>query len=139
MTTALPRRRAAGEAELRAALLRFLAVNERPDEWTFFQPGRGPVGMRTASPGPDIVIETAGRVAYVEVMRQDGGPLPGPRRLHQRLARRRGAAVFVVRSVPELERAMGSLGIALRPHGRLARDLRCPALKGKDADHGTEP
>jgi len=121
-------RAVADAATLRAALLRFLALNERPSEWTFFEPARGAVA------GPDIVIEAQGRVAYVEAMPQDGGPLPGARRLRERMARRRGASVFVVRSVPELERALGALGIALRPRGRLARDLGRPAASPEGGD-----
>ena len=107
------------DARLRALVLDFLALNEQPGRWTFF----GAASLATPMIGrplpPDIVLDVGGRIAYVEIRRQGGGPLPPGRAAGLALARGRGAACFVVRSLPDMERALRTLGIQLRAGGRL--------------------
>ena len=115
---------------LRQTILAFLALNEQPARWTFFRAASEPeqTPARRFS-RPDIVLEVGGRIAYVEVRRQGGGPLAPARAAALALARCRGAACFVVRSLPDMERVLRALGVRLCPRGRLI-DRRA----GKDGD-----
>ena len=105
-----PWRQTTGRTELRAMVLDFLAPNERPAHWTFY---------RGIADGPDIVLDVGGRIAYVDVQRQGGGKLGRIRTAAQMLARRRGAACFTVRSVPDMEQVLRELGVQLKPRGRM--------------------
>ena len=68
------------------------------------------------------MLDVGGRVAYVDVQRQGGGGLGRIRKAAQTLARRRGAACFTVRSVPDMEQVLRELGVRLRPKGRMIRE-----------------
>jgi hypothetical protein len=107
-------------AALREQVLGFLAANERPGSWTYFRAGGPEDPRRPQSFVPDIVLDVGGRIAYVEVRRQGSGPLPSNRSTGLALARCRGAACFIVRSLPEMERVLRRLGVPLRPRGRMA-------------------
>lgn len=111
-------RRTTGRTELRAMVLDFLALNENPAHWTFY---RG-IAVGNDGHGPDIVLDVGGRIAYVDVQRQGGGKLGRIRKAAQMLARRRGAACFTVRSVPDMEQVLRELGVRLRPRGRMMRE-----------------
>lgn len=120
------RRKAAGAAigatqdtSLRRLIIDFLTLNERPKAWTFFHAAALADPVHGHPAPPDIVLDVGGRIAYVEVHRQGAGPLASPRSAALAVARRRGAACFVVRSLPDMERALRSLGVHLRPGGRL--------------------
>jgi len=120
---------------LRADVLRFLSRQARPGSWTWFagaapDPGLAPPGDR-----PDLVIEVAGRVVYVEIRAPHLGPLPAARRAWQAAARCRGAAVATVRSVPDVERLLAGLGVGLRKPRILASELVGQA-KGRSLKHG---
>ena len=108
-------RQTTGRTELRAMVLDFLALNENPAHWTFY---RG-IAVGNHLHGPDIMLDVGGRIAYVEVQRQGGGGLGRIRRAAQILARRRGAACFTVRSVPDMEKVLRGLGVQLKPKGRM--------------------
>ncbi len=101
--------------ELRTMVLEFLANNENPTRWTFY---RG-VASGDDRRGADIILDVGGRIAYVDVSRQGGGGLGKERKAGQVLASRRGAACFIVRSVPDMERVLRDLGVALKPKGRM--------------------
>lgn len=113
-----PWRQTTGRTELRAMVLDFLALNETPARWTFY---RG-IAVGDHGHGPDIMLDVGGRIAYVEVQRQGGGGLGRIRKAAQMLARRRGAACFTVRSVPDMEQVLRELGVQLRPKGRMMRE-----------------
>jgi hypothetical protein len=83
---------------------------------------------------PDIVLDVAGRIVYVDIKGQGGGGLGADRQGRQVLARRRGADCFVVRSVPDMENVLRGLGIQLKPGGRLMDDGR-PAPAHTRATH----
>lgn len=110
------------DARLRGLVVDFLALNEQPGHWTFV--GAAPLTepMIGRPLPPDIVLDVGGRIAYVEIRRQGGGPLPPGRAAGLELARSRAAACFVVRSLPDMERALRTLGIQLRAGGRLLDD-----------------
>jgi len=107
------------DARLRGLVVDFLALNEEPGRWTFFRAVSLMEPVIGRPPPPDIVLDVGGRIAYVEVRRQGGGPLPPGRAAGLALARGRGAACFVVRSLPDMERTLRTLGIQLRAGGRL--------------------
>lgn len=113
-----PWRQITGRTELRAMVLDFLALNENPAHWTFHRGGA--VGNHLL--GPDIMLDVGGRIAYVDVQRQGGGGLGRRRKAAQMLARRRGAACFTVRSVPDMEQVLRELGVQLRPKGRMMKE-----------------
>jgi hypothetical protein len=126
------------DGTLRQLILDFLTLNEQPARWTFFRPAPGaqPAGNRHVVP-PDVIVDIGGRIAYVAIRRQGGGPLPAPRAAALALAQARGAACFVVRSLPDMERVLWVLGVRLRPRGRLI-DRRKSQTCGnrEDADVG---
>lgn len=124
------------DSSLRRLVVDFLAHNEQPGRWTFFaatslvapRPGRPPT--------PDLVIDVGGRIAYVEVRRQGGGPLPPGRAAGLAVAHGRGAACFVVRSLPDMECALRRLGIELRPQRLLPEDEASPERESRGGCDG---
>ncbi len=122
-----PWRQTTGRTELRAMVLDFLALNENPAHWTFY---RG-VAVGNHFHGPDIMLDVGGRIAYVDVQRQGGGGLGRIRKAAQMLARRRGAACFTVRSVPDMEQVLRELGVQLRPKGRMMREQNINMRDGR--------
>ena len=127
---------AIADTALRRLVIEFLALNERPGCWTFFHASAlGDPALGRPAP-PDIVLDVGGRIAYVEVRRQGDGPLSSANAAGLSRARSRGAACFVIRSLPDMERALRSLGVHLRPLGRLldgAQPYRRRDGEGPDA------
>ena len=107
------------DTRLRSLVVDFLALNERPGHWTFF----GTASLTDPTNGrplpPDIVLDVGERLTSVKLRRPGGGPLPPPPAAGLALAGGRGAACFVVRSLPDMERALRTLGVQLRAGGRL--------------------
>lgn len=122
-------------SSLRADVLRFLSCQARPAAWTWFAGAARNGGPAPPHDCPDLVIEVAGRVVYVEIRAPDQGPLPAARRAWQAAARCRGAAVATVRSVPDVERLLAGLGIPLRKPKLLAADLG-RHVKERTVEHG---
>ncbi len=111
-------RQTSARPELRSMVLEFLTNNENPVQWTFY---RG-VASGDDRRGADIILDVGGRIAYVDVSRQGGGGLGKERKAGQKLASRRGAACFTVRSVPDMELVLRDLGVALKPKGGMFRE-----------------
>ena len=121
---AAPAVAAATGSGLRRLVIEFLALNERPGCWTFFHAAALGDPARGRPTPPDIVLDVGGRVAYVEVRRQGDGPLSSAQAAGLTLAHPPRAACFVVRSLPDMERALRALGVHLRPGGRLLDGAR---------------
>ena len=122
-----PWRQTIGRTELRAMMLDFLALNENPAHWTFYCG----IAVGNDGYGPDIMLDVGGRIAYVDVQRQGGGGLGRLRKAAQVLARRRGAACFTVRSVPDMERVLRELGVQLKPKGRMISEQNINMRDGR--------
>lgn len=125
----------ADRGSLRADVLRFLAVQARPAVWTWFRASSSAPGIAPAGDRPDLVIEVAGRVVYVEIRAPHQGPLPAARRAWQAAARCRGAAFATVRSVPDVEQLLAGLGVRLRKPKFLAAEL-VETRRGRKVEHG---
>ena len=122
MSATSERARAAG-CSLRADVLRFLTFQARPAVWTWYVASLSAPGLAPSHDRPDLVIEVAGRVVYVEIRASHLGPLPAPRRAWQLAARHRGAAIATVRSVPDVEHLLAGLGVRLRKPKFLASEF----------------
>jgi len=120
---------------LRDDVLRFLAFQTRPAVWTWFRAASSAPGIAPAGDRPDLVIEVAGRVVYVEIRAPHQGPLPAARRAWQAAARYRGAAIATVRSVPDVENLLAGLGVRLRKPKFLAAEL-ADTRRGRKVEHG---